>query len=401
MDRLVDRFIKYTKIDTQSDHHSGLHPSTMKQKDLGLVLVNELKDLGLDAKMDDYGYVYSLLPRNVENKPKIGFVAHMDTSPDAPGNHVNPRIIQHYDGSIIKLNDFYQMSPNEYPSLKSVIGDDLIVTDGNTLLGADNKLGVAEIMEMVTYFVLNKDEPHGDIYICFTPDEEIGEGTNFFNFDFFKADFAYTVDGGDVSIIEYENFNAATATLKFIGKSIHPGTAKDKLINAVHLAFEFHDMLPKALDPAMTDGYEGFNHLTEIKGEVEKTTVKYIIRNHDMALFLEQKKTFEACVKKINDIYGYQAAHLDIHDSYYNMKEIIIKHYHIIELAEKALKKVGLTPKFGAIRGGTDGARLSYAGLPCPNIGTGGFQFHGRMEFASIQQMRKAVQILIEIVKES
>jgi tripeptide aminopeptidase len=401
MERLVKRFIAYTKIDTQSDHHSGLHPSTEKQKNLGLILVDELKSLGLHAFMDDYGYVYSKLEKNVENKPAIGFIAHMDTSPDAPGENVNPRIIQNYQGELIHLNAFYQMGPKEFPSLSKVIGDDIIVTDGNTLLGADDKLGIAEIMEMVTYFTLNKDKPHGDIYICFTPDEEIGEGTNFFNYDFFKADFAYTSDGGDVSTIEYENFNAANAILDFTGKSIHPGTAKNKMIHSVHLAFEFHQMLPTFLNPAYTEGYEGFNHLTEIKGEVEKTHVKYIIRNHDMALFNAQKNEMIRIQNYLNEKYGYQAVNLEIKDSYFNMKEMIVKKPDIIELAVSAIKKVGLTPRFSAIRGGTDGARLTYEGLPCPNIGTGGFQYHGRMEFASINQMRLAVQILIEIVNLS
>jgi tripeptide aminopeptidase len=293
------------------------------------------------------------------------------------------------------------MGPKEFPSLSKVIGDDIIVTDGNTLLGADDKLGIAEIMEMVTYFTLNKDKPHGDIYICFTPDEEIGEGTNFFNYDFFKADFAYTSDGGDVSTIEYENFNAANAILDFTGKSIHPGTAKNKMIHSVHLAFEFHQMLPTFLNPAYTEGYEGFNHLTEIKGEVEKTHVKYIIRNHDMALFNAQKNEMIRIQNYLNEKYGYQAVNLEIKDSYFNMKEMIVKKPDIIELAVSAIKKVGLTPRFSAIRGGTDGARLTYEGLPCPNIGTGGFQYHGRMEFASINQMRLAVQILIEIVNLS
>jgi tripeptide aminopeptidase len=401
MERLVKRFIAYTKIDTQSDHHSGLHPSTEKQKNLGLVLVEELKSLGLDAFMDHYGYVYSKIRKNVENKPAIGFIAHMDTSPDAPGENVNPRIIHNYQGEVIQLNAFYQMGPKEYPSLSKVIGDDIIVTDGNTLLGADDKLGIAEIMEMVTYFTENKELSHGDIYICFTPDEEIGEGTNFFNYDFFKADFAYTSDGGDVSTIEYENFNAANAILDFTGKSIHPGTAKNKMIHSVHLAFEFHQMLPSFLNPAYTEGYEGFNHLTEIKGEVEKTHVKYIIRNHDMALFNEQKNEMIRIKNYLNEKYGYNAVNLEIKDSYFNMKEIIMKKREIVDLAVSAIQKVGLTPKFSAIRGGTDGARLTYEGLPCPNIGTGGFQYHGRMEFASINQMRKAVQILIEIVNLS
>jgi tripeptide aminopeptidase len=399
MDRLVDRFIKYAKIDTQSDPNSRLHPSTEKQKDLGKLLVEELKKIGIDGFMDDKAYVYGLLEKNVEGAYKIGFIAHMDTSFDAPGKDVKPRIIQKYDGSEIILNNDYKMSPEHYPSLKKVIGDDLIVTDGHTLLGADDKLGIAEIMEMLTYFVEHPEEKHGDIYVCFTPDEEIGEGANFFNFDFFKADFAYTSDGGDVESMEYENFNAATAEVTFIGKSIHPGSAKNKMINSVHLAMEFHQMLPIALNPALTEGYEGFNHLTDIKGGCEQTQSKYIIRNHDMLLFNQQKSEFESIKTSMNKRYGYEAVKLNLFDTYYNMETIIKQYPHVPALAWEAIKDVGLQPRLGAIRGGTDGARLTYQGLPCPNIGTGGFHYHGRLEFASIRQMHLAVQILIAIVK--
>ncbi|MDO9629803.1 MAG: peptidase T, partial [Acholeplasmataceae bacterium] len=295
--------------------------------------------------------------------------------------------------------DKLSMEPSKYPSLSKVIGQDIIVTDGNTLLGADDKCGVAEIMELVEYFVANPSERHGDIYICFTPDEEIGEGADHFNYEWFKADFAYTADGDEVGGIEYENFNAATAKLDFIGKSIHPGSAKNKMINALHLAFEFHSMLPVFLNPAITEKYEGFNHLTGLKGEVEKAHANYIIRNHDMVKFTEQKKEFERISKFMNEKYGYTAVELSVTDSYFNMYEVIKDHMHVVNLALQAVKNVGLTPFTKAIRGGTDGARLTYEGLICPNIGTGGFQFHGRMEFCSIDQMRTAVQILIEIVK--
>lgn len=399
MDRLVQRFIKYAKIDTQSDPNSKRHPSTEKQKDLGNLLVQELNEIGIEGFMDDKGYVYGFLKGNVEGGYTIGFIAHMDTSFDAPGYPVNPNIIKRYDGSPIVLNDHYQMSVDHYPSLKRVIGDDLIVTDGNTLLGADDKLGIAEIMEMLSYFVEHPEEKRGDIYVCFTPDEEIGEGADFFDYSFFQADFAYTSDGGDVAIMEYENFNAATAELTFHGKSIHPGSAKNKMINSVHLAMEFHHMLPVGLNPALTEGYEGFNHLTDIKGGCEETKVKYIIRNHDKSLFEKQKAEFESIQVYLNAKYGYVAVDMNLFDTYYNMKEIIKKHPHVPQLAIDAMRDVGITPELGAIRGGTDGARLTYQGLPCPNLGTGGFHYHGRLEFASIQQMRLAVNVLIQIVK--
>ncbi|OHE26883.1 MAG: peptidase T [Tenericutes bacterium GWA2_38_26] len=399
MDRLIERFIKYVKVDTQSDHESLTFPSTEKQKDLSRILVGELKGLGLDAFLDDYGYVYTKINKNVEGAPAIGFVAHVDTSPDAPGKHVNPRIIKKYDGSSIQLNDKLSMDPLKYPSLARVIGDDIIVTDGETLLGADDKCGVAEIMEIAEYFVANPKEKHGDIYICFTPDEEIGNGANHFNYDYFKADFAYTADGSEVGGIEYENFNAASATLSFIGKSIHPGSAKNKMINALHLAMEFHALLPVFKNPAFTEKYEGFNHLTGMKGEVEHASSHYIIRNHDLAKFTEQKNEFQVIKDFMNNKYGYEVVKLDIKDTYYNMYEIIKNHMHIINLAEQAIKNVGVTPFFEAIRGGTDGARLTYEGLLCPNLGTGGYHFHGRMEFASIQQMQNAVKIFVEIIK--
>lgn len=399
MSRLVDRFIKYVKVDTQSDYDSNSFPSTEKQKDLSNILVKELELMGLDAFLDKDGYVYTKLPSNVKKKvPSVGFIAHVDTSPDAPGKNVSPRIIKNYDGSLIKLNDLYQMEPNQYPSLKKVIGDDIIVTNGETLLGADDKAGVAEIMELVERLVENPNILHGDIYVCFTPDEEIGNGANRFNYEWFKADFAYTADGSEVGGIEYENFNAASATISFTGKSIHPGSAKNKLINALHLGMEFHHMLPKFLDPAITEGYEGFNHLTNVKGLVEASTSKYIIRNHDMTLYKAQQKTFFEIANYMNKKYGYQAVEVAIQDSYLNMYEIIKDHMYVIDYAVNATKKAGLTPKFEAIRGGTDGARLTYCGLICPNLGTGAYHFHGRLEFASINQMEKAVEIFTNIV---
>lgn len=398
MERLVERFLRYVKIDTQSDPYSNTVPSTMKQKDLSNLLVKELKELGVNAFIDELGYVYAKLDSNVSyDVTKIGFVAHVDTSPDAPGANVNPKIIKNYDGADIKLNDYITMNALNSPALTKVIGQDIIVTDGNTLLGADDKAGVAEIMELVTLLV-EKKLPHGDIFICFTPDEEIGRGADHFNYDFFKADFAYTLDGSQVGEIEYENFNAASANLTFTGKSIHPGSAKQQMINSMHLAFEFNQMLPVFLNPAYTEGYEGFYHLSEINGEVEETKMHYIIRNHDKKLFNDQKETLETIKNYLNNKYKYEAVKLVISDSYYNMYDIIKDHMHIVEVAKKAIINNDIEPITTPIRGGTDGARLTYDGLPCPNLGTGSYNFHGRMEFASINQMQKAVNIALEIV---
>ncbi|MDD3067708.1 MAG: peptidase T [Acholeplasmataceae bacterium] len=399
MDYLIERFLRYVKIDTQSDHETHTHPSTDKQKDLSRLLLKELQDMHIESHLDEFGYVYGLIPKNKEGARALGFIAHVDTSPDAPGANVKPRIIKNYQGETIQLNETISMHPKQFPSLSRVIGDDIIVTDGHTLLGADDKCGVAEIMELARYFTENPKEPHGDIYICFTPDEEIGEGADHFNYDYFKADFAYTSDGSEVGGIEYENFNAATAKVSFIGKSIHPGSAKLKMINALHLAMEFHSLLPAFQNPSFTENYEGFNHLTGLKGEVEKAFSNYIIRNHDMEKFNLQKKDFIRIMHYMNDKYGYEAVTVTTKDSYYNMYEKLKDNMYIIELAEQATKNVGVTPFASPIRGGTDGARLTYEGLLCPNLGTGGYQFHGRLEFASIQQMHKAVEILIEIVR--
>ena len=398
MTSLIERFLRYVKIDTQSDHESQTFPSTEKQKNLSNLLVKELNEMGLDAFLDKDGYVYTKIEKNIENKKAIGLIAHVDTSPDAPGANVNPRIIKNYDGSTIRLNENLSMHPNEFPSLNRVIGEDIIVTDGHTLLGADDKSGVSEIMEVAKFFTSNPDVLHGDIYICFTPDEEIGQGADRFDFDYFKADFAYTADGSEVGGIEYENFNAATVTLTFTGKSIHPGSAKNKLINALHLAMEFHQYLPTFLNPAYTEKYEGFNHIMDMKGQVEEAVTKYIVRNHDKTLFNQQKDEFLRIAKFMNETYGYDAVNVEIVDSYYNMYDIIKDHMEVIDLAVEATKACGIKPSIEPIRGGTDGARLTYDGLICPNIGTGGYQFHGRYEFASINQMHQAVEILKQII---
>ena len=401
MTRLIERFLRYVKVDTQSNPASSTCPSTDKQKNLSRILVEELKAMGYDAFMDDDGYTYTTVQANADGFTPIGFVSHVDTSPDAPGGPVNPRIIENYDGSLITLNETYQMHPSQFPALKKVIGDDIIVTDGNTLLGADDKCGVAEMMELAEHLKEHPEIEHGDIYLCFTPDEEIGRGADRFNYDYFKADYAYTMDGSMVGGIEYENFNAATAKLTFSGKSIHPGTAKNKLINAGHLAMEFHRLLPPFLDPSNTESYEGFNHLVGMHSSVEKAEATYIIRNHDKAKFESQKETFIKNVNYLNERYGYNAVSMELGDTYYNMAEKIRPRMDIIEKAMAAAENVGLTPYSSPIRGGTDGARLTWEGLLCPNLGTGGFQFHGRFEFASIPQMHKALDMMVDLVKNA
>mgnify|MGYP003336833421 CR=1 FL=1 len=402
MTRLTERFLRYVKIDTQSDPYVSTTPSTEKQKDLSKLLLNELRVMGYkDAFLDDLGYTYLKISKNAEGYTPIGFVSHVDTSFDAPGAPVNPRIIENYQGDTINLNEYLSMHPNQFPSLNHVIGEDIIVTDGHTLLGADDKCGVAEMMELAERLIENPEIKHGDIYLCFTPDEEIGRGADYFNYDFFKASYAYTMDGSRVGEIEYENFNAAHAWVTFTGKSIHPGASKNKMVNASHIAFEFHHLLPKALDPSLTEGYEGFNHLTDVKSTVDHGQSIYIIRNHDMTLFEKQKASFETIAKFLNKKYGYEAVSLKLKDTYYNMAEKIKPRFEIIQKAMDAIKRCGLTPITSPIRGGTDGARLTYEGLLCPNLGTGGYQFHGRYEFASIQQMEKALEIMFDIIKHA
>lgn len=400
MSSLVEKFLRYVKIDTQSDPNSTTFPSTKKQLDLSKLLVKEIKELGYDAILDKHGYVYTKIESNLDyDVPKIGFLAHVDTSFDAPGDNVKPRIIKNYDGKEIKLNEKLSMSPETSPSLKKVIGDDIIVTDGNTLLGADNKAGVAEIMELLKIIKENPNIKHGDIFVCFTPDEEIGRGTDYFNHDYFEADFAYTLDGSEVGEIEYENFNAASALVSITGKSIHPGDAKGQMINASLIGFEFNSMLDVFLNPRYTEKYEGFNHLVSINGETEKATLEYIIRNHDKELFNKQKDEFLNIKDYLNNKYGYNLVDVKITDSYYNMYEVIKDNMHIIDIAKEAIKNTGLNVITNPIRGGTDGARLTFENLPCPNLGTGGFNYHGRMEFLSINQMEKAVLVALEIVK--
>lgn len=399
-----ERFLHYVSFDTQSDEHSQTTPSSLKQLKLAEALVDEMKAIGIqDAYVDEFGIVYGTIPANTKKDVKaIGFIAHMDTSPDMSGKNVNPRIIPAYDGSDIVLNEELgiSMGIQDFDCLKHKIGDDLIVTDGTTLLGADDKAGIAEIMTMAEV-LLREDREHGKICIAFTPDEEVGRGTDHFRVPAFGADFAYTVDGGEVDCVDYENFNAASAQIQIQGLSIHPGSAKDKMINALLVAMEFHSMLPVEKNPAYTQGYEGFNHLTELHGECEHAYMSYIIRNHNEDLFEKQKEDFRRIADYLNQKYPEHTIQLTIQDSYANMRTIIEKDMSIIELVKSSMKQLGLQPKSTAIRGGTDGARLTYDGLPCPNLGTGGYNYHGKFEFASIQEMQTSVELLLKIVENS
>lgn len=400
--KVHERFLNYVKIDTQSVPDLEKIPSSEKQKDLGKFLVEEMLTMGIkDAYMDPNGYVYGTVPGNTEG-PTIGFIAHMDTSPDMPGNNVKPKIIHNYDGSDIVLNEEKQiiMKAEMFEHLLKYKGQDLIVTDGTTLLGADNKAGIAEILSMAEYFINNPEIKHATIKIGFTPDEEVGNGANLFNVEEFAADYAYTVDGGEIGEIEYENFNAASAKIKINGANIHPGTAKNKMKNSILIGMEFNNMLPEFERPENTEGYEGFSLLTDMSGNVEETLLQYIIRDHSMEKFIVKKERFEKVTDYLNEKYGQGTLELELKDSYYNMKEKILPHMHIVENAKKAMENIGIEPKVVPIRGGTDGARLSFMGLPCPNLCTGGHNFHGRYEYIPIQSMEKVVDLLIEIAKQ-
>ena len=399
--RVEERFLKYVVVDTQSDEYSQTSPSTEKQLVLANMLAAELKGLGLEnAHVDEYGVVYGKLAANAQGYPAIGLNAHMDTATDLSGANVKPRTIHSYDGGVIHLNEEVEMDPAQFPLLKEHVGEDLIVTDGTTLLGADDKAGIAEIMTMAET-LLQESREHGKICLAFTPDEEVGRGTDHFRVPEFGADFAYTVDGGEVDCVDYENFNAASAEIQIQGLSIHPGSAKDKMINALLVAMEFHSMLPVQKNPAYTEGYEGFHHLTDLHGECEHAYMSYIIRNHSEELFEQQKAEFQRVADYLNQKYPENTVQLQIHDSYANMRTIIEKDMRIIELVKTSMKQIGLEPRSMAIRGGTDGARLTYDGLPCPNLGTGGYNYHGKYEFASIQEMQKSVELLLKIVENN
>lgn len=396
--RVEERFLKYVAVDTQSDEASMTSPSTEKQLVLAQMLADELKELGLeDAHVDAFGVVYAKLSANAQGFPAIGLNAHMDTATDLSGANVSPRIVANYDGGEIVLNPDVKMGPKEFPVLKEHIGEDLIVTDGTTLLGGDDKAGIAVIITAVQQLIASGKE-HGDIYLAFTPDEEVGRGTEHFDLEKFAADFAYTVDGGAINEIDYENFNAAQAHITIQGKSIHPGAAKNKMVNASLLAMELHGMLPVNMNPAYTEGYEGFYHLTHMQGECEQAELTYIIRNHDAEQFEEQKQFMIRVCEYLNSRYGEGTFDLQIADQYRNMRSIIEKDMRVVELANQAIRAAGLTPHSSPVRGGTDGASLTYMGLPCPNFGTGSYNHHGKYEFASIQDMTKMVEIISNVL---
>ena len=399
---VVDRFLQYVKFDTQSDELTNLTPSTPGQMIFAQHLEKDLRQLGLaDISLDDNGYLMATLPANCDKRvPTVGFIAHLDTSPDMSGHHVSPRIVEKYDGGDIVLNADKNivLSPEQFPELLDYKGQDLIVTDGNTLLGADDKAGIAEIIAAVDYLKSHPEIKHGDIRIAFNPDEEIGQGAHKFDVQRFGADWAYTMDGGAIGELEYENFNAAVARVTFKGRNVHPGYAKHKMINSIRIANQFAIMLPRWETPEHTEGYEGFYHLVGIEGNVEQTTITYIIRDHDRDRFERRKKELEHLTRKINNEFP-DCASIEIKDQYYNMLEKIKPVMHIIDIAKAAMERAGVKPVVQPIRGGTDGAQLSFKGLPCPNIFAGGLNFHGRYEFVPIPSMEKATDTIVEICK--
>ena len=398
---LKERFLKYVGFDTQSDENSLTYPSTDKQLVLLRHLADEMQALGLvDVTMDSHGYVMGTIPATAgcENRPTIGFIAHVDTSPDMSGAGVKPRVVENYDGGDIQLNGSLTMRTADFPELRSFVGHTLIHTDGTTLLGADDKAGVAEIMTAAEYLLAHPEVPHGRIRLGFTPDEEIGRGVDFFDVAAFGADFAYTVDGGFEGELEYENFNAASAKIHVQGRNVHPGYAKDKMINAIDVAAELHALLPAAERPQHTEGYEGFYHCVGFSGTVESADVTYIIRDHDADRFEQRKVYMWSCVDLLNKKYG-GALTLTLKDQYFNMRKMVEPHPQVIDLAVQAMKEAGVEPVIRPIRGGTDGARLSFMGLPCPNLFTGGMNFHGKFEYCSLTTMQRAVQVILNLAR--
>ena len=397
---ITERFLNYTKFDTQSAEDSESVPSTPKQLVFAEYLKKELEHEGLsEVEMDDKGYIYATLKANTKAKiPTIGFISHYDTSPDCSGADIKPHIVNHYDGSDILLSEGIISSPKKFPELLQHIGEDLIVTDGHTLLGADDKAGIAEIVQAMCWLRDHKEIKHGDIRIAFNPDEEIGMGAHHFDVEKFGCKWAYTMDGGDVGELEFENFNAASAKIRFKGVSVHPGYAKGKMVNANLLAMEFISMLPPDEKPETTEGYQGFFHLLSIQGNIEQATLSYIIRDHDRERFEDRKHKIETCAEVMNNRYGEGTVTIELKDQYYNMKEKIEPDaMHVIDLVLHAMQQCGVAPKVKPIRGGTDGAQLSFKGLPCPNIFAGGVNFHGPYEFVSIQSMEKAMQVIVKI----
>lgn len=402
MEKILDRFLRYVAIDTQSDENSESQPSAAKELDLLKLLCKELNDMGVEATLDEYGYVMGTIPSNIDKKvPAIGFIAHVDTSPDASGKDVKPQIISNYDGGDIELKGMpgLALKPSEFPELLNHKGETLITTDGTTLLGADDKAGVAEIMNAVQYIVEHPEFKHGEIKIGFTPDEEIGRGVVKFDVKRFGADYAYTMDGGEIGELEFENFNAASAKIHIQGRNVHPGYAKDKMKNAIIIGMELNDLLPVGQRPELTEGYDGFFHIISFNGTVEEANFGYIIRDHDRKKFEDKKEIIRKCVDFINMKYGECTATLEVKDQYYNMREQVEPYYFIVEKAIKAMEMADIKPKIQPIRGGTDGANLSFKGLPCPNIFAGGLNFHGKMEFATLENIEKASQVVLNIIK--
>lgn len=401
---LVERFLKYVSFDTQSKEDAGVTPSTPGQMTFARYLKEELLSLGLeDVSLDDNGYLFATLPANTDREvPTIGFIAHMDTSPDMSGRDVRPRIVQGYDGGDIVLCDGAErivLSPSRFPELLDHRGEDLIVTDGHTLLGADDKAGIAEIVSAMVWLQQHPEVKHGRVRIGFNPDEEIGLGAHKFDVERFGCQWAYTMDGGEVGELEFENFNAASARLTFKGRNVHPGYAKDKMLNSMLVAARFIGMLPAWETPEHTDGYEGFYHLIGMQGEVEQTTLSYIIRDHDRARFEARKQQMQRLADALNAEYGEGTVALELHDQYYNMRQQVEPVMHVVDIARRAMLEAGVEPRVKAIRGGTDGAQLSFKGLPCPNIFAGGLNFHGRYEFVPIPSMEKAMQVVVKIVE--
>ena len=401
---ITERFLKYVSFCTTSDEETNMTPSTPGQMEFAKYLASELKEIGMqEVTLDENGYVMATLPANVEGKPTIGFIAHMDTAPDASGKNVKARIVENYDGQDILLNAEKNIvfEVAKYPEILDYKGQDIIVTDGTTLLGADDKAGLAEIVTACEYLIQHPEIQHGKIRVGFTPDEEIGQGADHFDVEKFGCDFAYTMDGGAVGELEYENFNAAGCKVKVHGVNVHPGYGYHKMINSMRIANHFATMLPRWETPEHTQGYEGFYHLIAMNGSVEETTLQYIIRDHDRARFESRKREIEHLARKINQEYGEGTVEVEIRDQYYNMREKVEPVMHIVTLVEEAMKEVSVTPKVQPIRGGTDGARLSFEGLPCPNIFAGGVNFHSRFEYLPIPSMEKAMQVILQIVQKA
>jgi len=402
MEKILDRFLRYVAVETTSNEESDSQPSSACQLDLLRMLADELNAMGVKAELDEWGYVMATIPSNIDKEvPAVGFIAHVDTAPDASGKDIKPRIVENYDGEDVVLNRELgiKIPVADFPEIRQYKGQTLVVTDGTTLLGADDKAGVAEIMNAVQYIVEHPEFRHGEIKIGFTPDEEIGRGVDKFDVEKFGAKYAYTMDGGQIGELEYENFNAASAKIHIQGRNVHPGYAKDKMINAIIIAMELNGMLPVQQRPEHTSGYEGFFHIVGISGAVEQASVSYIIRDHSMEKFQQKKALMQEVVAFVNAKYGAGTATLEMKDQYYNMREQVEPHYHIIEKAMKAMEMAGVKPVVQPIRGGTDGARLSFMGLPCPNIFAGGHNFHGKLEYLPLQSMEKASEVVLNIIR--